>query len=91
MQSEDKTKEGILNKLAALRERLAEAQRRKSERSHDGAKFRGLLEAAPDAILIVDDNGKIALANSQAEKMFGYTREELLGEPVEILVPDGIR
>jgi two-component system sensor kinase FixL len=91
MREDDRSKEGILNKLAALRERLAEAQRRKSEREHDGAKFRGLLEAAPDAILIVDGNGKIALANPQAEKMFGYTREELLGEPVKILVPDGIR
>jgi PAS domain S-box-containing protein len=88
MLEEDKTKEGILNKLAALRERLADAHRRKSERAHDGAKFRGLLEAAPDAILIVEDDGAIALANPQAEKMFGYTREELLGKPVELLVPD---
>ena len=51
------------------------------------AKFRGLLEAAPDAIVIIKDDGKIAIVNAQAEEMFGYTRQELIGEPVELLVP----
>ena len=50
-------------------------------------KFRALLEAAPDAVLIVDANGTIVLVNGQTEKMFGYSREELLGKPVEMLVP----
>jgi hypothetical protein len=47
-----------------------------------------LLEAAPDAMVCVDAGGRIALVNAQAERMFGYRREDLVGKPVEILVPD---
>ncbi len=54
-------------------------------------KFRGLLEAAPDAIVIVDRTGRIVLANAQAERLFGYSRAELIGQPVELLVPDSYR
>ncbi|MFH8801967.1 PAS domain S-box protein [Streptomyces sp. NPDC017936] len=54
-------------------------------------RFRGLLEAAPDAMVIVDDTGAIRLVNAQTEALFGYDREELLGHPVELLIPHRFR
>jgi len=54
-------------------------------------RFGELLEAAPDAILQVDADGRIILLNRVTENMFGYTREELLGQPVEVLIPHELR
>jgi PAS domain S-box-containing protein len=53
--------------------------------------FRGLMESAPDAMVIVDENATIALVNARAEELFGYTRDELVGQSVEVLLPRGLR
>jgi PAS domain S-box-containing protein len=55
------------------------------------AQFRGLLESAPDAMVIVDENGRIQLVNNQTEIVFGYARDELLGDIVEKLIPPRFR
>src|SRR3954468_13880116 len=51
----------------------------------------GVLEAAPDGIVLVDPAGRIVLVNSQAERLFGYAHDMLIGQSVEVLVPDGFR
>lgn len=53
--------------------------------------YRAILEAAPDAIVVADHSGKIVLVNIQAEQLFGYTRDELIGKPEEILVAEHFR
>ena len=62
-----------------------------SERVAAARRFRALLEAAPDAIVITDGQGLIVLANSQADALFGYKRDELIGQAVELLLPERFR
>ena len=59
-----------------------------SERHRAEQKLRGLLESAPDAIVVVNADGEIVVANARAEAVFGYAREELVGQPAELLVAD---
>ncbi len=60
-----------------------------SEIRESEAKYRGLMEAAPDAMVVVNAEGEIVLLNVQAEKQFGYRRDELLGQKVTNIIPDG--
>jgi PAS domain S-box-containing protein len=66
-----------------------EHQSRGREREH--MRFRELLESAADAIIEVDRDGVIVLLNQRTEQLFGYQRQELLGQPVEVLIPDNLR
>jgi PAS domain S-box-containing protein len=62
-----------------------------TERKHADEQFRLAIEAAPTGMLLMDLNGSIVLVNAQIEKLFGYPRAELLGRPIEILVPERFR
>jgi PAS domain S-box-containing protein len=60
-----------------------------SESKESGTKYLGLLEAAPDAMVVVNQAGEIVLLNLRAEKEFGYKRDELIGQPVKNIIPNG--
>lgn len=76
------TEEGVL---------VSSAIRDITERRKAEEKFRALVESAPDAMVIADQNGRITLINSQTEKLFGYSRDDLIGQPLELLVPERFR
>ena len=74
-----------------LEDLIGELERAKEEALRSEQQFRTLVEAIPDALIISDQDGRIRLVNAQTERLFGYRREELIGQPVELLVPERLR
>ncbi|HLO14504.1 MAG TPA: PAS domain S-box protein, partial [Anaerolineales bacterium] len=83
--------EAYLETKQQLIRQQEETVREAIQQKQSEKRFRGLLEAAPDGMVIVDQEGTIVMVNAQTEKMFGYGRDELLGKHVELLVPARFR
>jgi PAS domain S-box-containing protein len=69
----------------------ADLEREITERRQAEQRFRLAVEMSPDAMIIVNSDGQIVLVNTQAERLFGYARAELLGQMVEMLIPERLR
>ena len=87
MLSQTKSAEEILV-TAAIRDISVRKEAEKHLARMEG-RYRGLLEAAPDAMVVVDELGNIVLLNVQAERQFGYSRDELVGQQIKNIVPEG--
>src|SRR3990172_4401720 len=87
MQDKGKTKKQLINEPIEMHQ----SSESKIDIDLEKGNFRLVVELVPNAILMVNQKGEIILVNSQAEKLFGYNREELIGQSVEILVPDRFR
>ncbi len=95
---EDLSKERLINDLIKLRKRIDELEKiREEEEKYETelaqtrAMYEGLFKFAPDAILVIDNKGIVIQANQQADRLFGYAHEELIGLNHDMVVPDRFR
>lgn len=86
-----KNYEGETLGLIGISRDITERKQHEQKLARAEERSRSILESAPDAMLIVDDNAQITIVNEEVEKMFGYERDELIGQEIEILVPENIR
>ena len=96
--TEDITKEQLINDLIQLRQRIDELTKIEEDKNRylvelnkTKAMYEGLFEFAPDAIVVVNREGRIVQVNKRTEALFGYTREELLNSEPDVLVPERFR
>jgi two-component system, sensor histidine kinase PdtaS len=83
--------DGRIVGFAKLTRDLTERQRTDEALRRSEARFRRVVEATPNAMVMIDRDGRIAMVNAQTERVFGYSRTELLGQPVEMLAPERFR
>ncbi len=88
VKDEEKAKKQRTHGLVGMRQRVTAFKSLENKRTWADETFRRFLDSAPDAMVYINEHGKILLVNAQTERLFGYAREELIGQGVEILLPE---
>jgi PAS domain S-box-containing protein len=86
-----RSRQGDITHFVAIKQDITERLQAEERLRETDQFFRSVLELAPDGLMVADPDGVIRLANAQCEKLFGYTRDELIGQPVEMLLPEEVR
>lgn len=86
-----KKSDGEIGGIFVFSENITERMEALEKLKRTEQKFKGLLEGAPDAVVIANQDGNIVLINAETQKLFGYNRQELIGKPIETLIPDHLK